>query len=90
MAVCRLNHEYAIIEAAKSCNDTQQLNEESKKCPQLMQDAFKQLLATCPSAQRNLKVHGCLLSRLYCMSLEISNPKGYMYIYKKKLEPRNL
>lgn len=49
MTVCRSNNEYAIVEAAKSCNDTQQLNEEGKKCPQLMQDIFKQLLATCPS-----------------------------------------
>lgn len=83
MTVSRLGHEYAIIEAAKSHNDTKQINEESKKCPELMQDIFKELLATCPSAQRDLKVHGCLLSRLDCTPLELSNPKGYVYIYRR-------
>lgn len=75
MAVSCLDQEYAIVGAAKSDSDIKQKNEGGKKCP------------TCLSTRRNLKIYGCLLSRLNGTPLELPIPKGYVYIYKQGKSP---
>lgn len=83
MSISYIKQEYAIIEAAKSKDDTKQINEGGKKCPELMAKIFDQLLEICPNEQRTIRVHGCLLSGLSCTPLELSRPKGYIKLFKR-------
>ncbi|KAG1058712.1 hypothetical protein G6F42_028564 [Rhizopus arrhizus] len=48
---------YAIIEAVKAHNNTKQLVEGFKKCPELMMHIFNQVFDSHPSEQRNIKIH---------------------------------
>lgn len=83
MTISHVKQEYAIIEAAKTKNDTKQINDGGRKCPELMLHIFDQLLTTCPNEQHRIKVYGCLLSELDCTPLELSCSKGYVKIFKR-------
>ncbi|KAL7308320.1 hypothetical protein PS15m_012183 [Mucor circinelloides] len=83
MRISYIKQEYAIIEAAKSKDDTKQINEGGKKCPELMAKIFDQLLEICPNEQQTIRVHGCLLSGLSCTPLGLSGPKGYIKLFKR-------
>lgn len=83
MTISYIKQEYAIVEASKTKDDTKQINESGKKCPELMAKTFDQLLELCPSEQRTIPVHGCLLSELNCTPLELSCPKGYIKLIKR-------
>ncbi|KAK4512001.1 uncharacterized protein ATC70_004000 [Mucor velutinosus] len=83
MTISHGEQEYAIIEASRSNNDTKKIQDGGKKCSELMVHIFDQLLATFPTQQRTIKVYGCLLSYLNCTPLELSNPKGYVRVFKQ-------
>lgn len=74
------SQEYAIIEVAKTDNNIKQLVEGNKKCPELMSHMFDQILASYPTEQRKIEIHGCLLSKLTCTPLMLTNPFGYVKI----------
>ncbi|CAO0801196.1 unnamed protein product [Mucor circinelloides] len=72
---------YAIIEAVKAHNNTKQLVEGFKKCPELMVHIFNQVFDSHPSEQRNIKIHGCPSSRITCTPLMLSSPFGYVKLF---------
>ncbi|KAL9552846.1 hypothetical protein MBANPS3_003571 [Mucor bainieri] len=78
---------YAIIEAAKTDNDTKQLVETYKKCPEIMAQVLDQLIKEYPSQQRNIKVYGSVLSQATYSPLMLSNPFEYVKVvsHGKKL-----
>ncbi|GAN02593.1 hypothetical protein MAM1_0024d02037 [Mucor ambiguus] len=78
MTIYHGSQAYAVLEAAKTQDDTKQLVETYKKCPELMVDIFNQVLQTHPTEQRNIKIYGCVLSKVTCCSLMLSNPFGYV------------
>ncbi|KAL9555727.1 hypothetical protein MBANPS3_002224 [Mucor bainieri] len=74
---------YAIIEAAKSENDTKQLVETFKKCPEVMSEILNQLINENPTEQRNIKVYASVLSKATCRCLMLSNPFGYVKVVSR-------
>ncbi|KAL7322413.1 hypothetical protein PS15p_212033 [Mucor circinelloides] len=69
---------YAVIEAAKTEDDTKQLVETYKKCPEMMAEILSQLVKAHPTEQRTIKIHACILSNVTCSSLMLSNQLGYV------------
>ncbi|KAL7311130.1 hypothetical protein PS15m_008932 [Mucor circinelloides] len=77
------SQEYDIIEAAKENNNTKQIVEGGKKCPEMMNLMYDRLVSVCPAEHRSIKVYGCLLSRLKCTPLELSNSHGYVKLMRR-------
>ncbi|KAL0137483.1 hypothetical protein V8B55DRAFT_1528708 [Mucor lusitanicus] len=77
------SQEYAIVEAAKESNNTKQIVEGGKKCPEMMNLMYDRLVSMCPAEHRSIKVYGCLLSRMTCTPLELSNPHGYVKLFRR-------
>ncbi|KAL0140078.1 hypothetical protein V8B55DRAFT_1503950 [Mucor lusitanicus] len=74
---------YAIIEAAKTENDTKQLVEIFKKCPEFMSEILNQLIKENPTEQREIKVYASVLSKATCCCLMLSNPFGYVKVVSR-------
>lgn len=83
MTIFYEDQEFAIIEAAKSNNNTKQIIEGGKKCPEIMAKMFNKAISTCPTQARSIKIYGCLLSQLQLTPLEMSSPAGCVKLLKK-------
>lgn len=66
------------LKPQKTQDDTKQLFETYKKCPEMMVDIFNQLFKAHPTEQRHINIHACVLSKVACCPLMLSNPFGYV------------